>query len=179
MQEDEPETPETSGEELPHDGGAQADYGDEDADAEADYRHYDGDGYTSSDFHNVIQKQVLNATYETLVETKLHWALIEPFLHAAREMALGDFRRTGRVRIHGVSAEGEGWVDSEEAYVSLSIADQDDGHEWLTETWWLSDLVLAGGEPDEVREAAQALQRTVEKLNAWLSENEKGPDEAG
>jgi hypothetical protein len=138
-----------------------------------------GGGYTSSDFHNVIQKQVLNATYETLVETKLHWGLVEPFLRAAREMCRGDFRRTGRIQIHGTTAEGEGWKDAEEAYVSLSIADQDDGEEWLTQTWWLSDLVLAGGDPVEVREAARALERTKAKLDDWLAGQEKGPDEDG
>jgi|GEM_PF-1865826 len=138
----------------------------------------DDGGYTSSDFHNVIQKQVVNATYETLVDTKLHWGLIEPFLHAAREMCRGDFLRTGRIGIHGAVAEDEGWTDSEEAYVSLSIADQDDGREWLSQTWWLSDLVLAGSEPERVREAARALERTKQKLDAWLAANEKGPDEA-
>ena len=140
---------------------------------------YDADGYTTSDFHNVVQKQVLNATYETLVETKMHWALVEPFLHAAREICIGDFRRTGSVRIHGVAADGEAWVDAEEAYVSLSIADQDDGHEWLSETWWLSDLILAGGDPARVREAARALERTVAKLDSWLATQSEGPDEAG
>jgi len=140
---------------------------------------YDADGYTSSDFHNVVQKQILNATYETLVETKMHWALIEPFLHAAREVCIGDFRRTGSVRLHGVAAEGDAWTDAEEAYLSLSIADQDDGHEWLSETWWLSDLILAGGEPARVREAARALERTVAKLDAWLAAQSEGPGEAG
>jgi hypothetical protein len=139
----------------------------------------DESGYTTSDFHNVIQKQVLNATYETLVESKFHWELVEPFLHAAREMCLGDFRRTGRIQIHGIVAEGDGWTDAEEAYVGLSIADQDDGREWLSQTWWLSDLVLGTGDPAQVREAARALERTVAKLDSWLAEHDKGPDEAG
>lgn len=136
-------------------------------------------GYTTSDFHMVVQKQVLNATYETLVETKLHWGLVEPFLHAAREICRGDFHRTGRVQVHGVVADGEGWADSEEAYFSLSIADQDDGTEWLSQTWWLSDVVLASGDPAQVREAARALERTVAKLDAWLDAQEKGPGEGG
>jgi hypothetical protein len=139
----------------------------------------DKGGYTTSDFHNVIQKQVVNATYDTLVESKLHWGLVEPFLHAAREMCRGDFRRTGRVQIHGTAAEGERCTEAEEAYVSLSIADQDDGREWLAQTWWLSDIVLAGADPAQVREAARALERTTAKLDAWLSANEKGPDEGG
>ena len=139
----------------------------------------DDAGYTTSDFQTVVQKQVLNAAYETLVETKFHWGLVEPFLQAAREMCLGDFRRTGRIQIHGVVAEGERWTDAEEAYVGLSIADQDDGREWLSQTWWLSDLVLASGDPGQVREAARALERTVAKLDAWLDEQEKSPGEGG
>ena len=137
------------------------------------------DGFTTSDFQTVIQKQVLNATYETLIETKFHWALVEPFLQAAREMCRGDFRRTGRIQIHGVVAEGDGSADAEEAYLGLSIADQDDGREWLSQTWWLSDLVLASGDPAQVREAARALERSVAKLDAWLAEHEKGPGEGG
>jgi hypothetical protein len=130
------------------------------------------DGYTTSEFHNVVQKQILNATYETLVETKLHWDLVEPFLRAARDVCRGDFQRTGRIEVHGVVAEGEDWKDAEEAYLSLSIADQDDGREWLSETWWLSDLVLAAGDPARIRESARALQRTVTRLNAWLAEHD-------
>jgi hypothetical protein len=137
------------------------------------------EGYTTAEFHNVVQKQIVNATYETLVETKLHWELIEPFLRAARDVCRGDFRRTGRIEVHGVVADGEGWADAEEAYLSLSIADQDDGREWLSETWWLSDLVLAGGDPRQVREAARALERSVARLDAWLAENEAGEEEAG
>jgi hypothetical protein len=135
------------------------------------------EGYTTAEFHNVVQKQIVNAAYETLVETKLHWELIEPFLRAARDVCRGDFRRTGRIEVHGVVVEGEGFVDAEEAYLSLSIADQDDGREWLSETWWLSDLVLAGGDPRQVREAARALERSVALLDAWLAEND-GPEEA-
>lgn len=150
-----------------------------DTDQEPGFGRYGADGYTTSDFHNVVQKQILHAIYETLVDTKIHWSLIEPFLHAARDVCRGDFRRTGRIEIHGVAPEAETWVEAEEAYVSLSIADQDDGAEWLSETWWLSDLVLAGGDPERVREAARALERSVAKLDAWLEANVKGPGEAG
>ena len=146
---------------------------------DADVPAEGADGYTTSDFHNLVQKHIVNATYETLVETKLHWELIEPFLLAAREICRGDFRRTGRVGIHGAAAAGEGWAQAEEAYVSLSIADQDDGQEWLSQTWWLSDLVIAEADPARVRDAARALERTVAKLDLWLEANAKGPDESG
>ena len=150
-----------------------------------DYQDEDELALTTAEFHNVIQKQIVNATYETLVETKLHWAVVEPFLQAARDMCRGDFRRTGRVQVHGAVAEGDGWADAEEAYLSVSIADQDDGREWLSETWWLSDLVLAGADPARVREAARALERSVAKLDAWLESGDrdggeaKGPGEGG
>lgn len=155
--------------------------GDEDEDVYEDYGPEGERAYTTSEFHNVIQKQILNATYETLAETKLHWELVQPFLDAARDMCRGDFVRTGRVEVHGVVAEGEEWRDAEEAYLSVSIADQDDGREWLSETWWLSDIVLAGGDPARVREAADAIARSLERLNAWLEEHEqaKGPDDGG
>lgn len=162
---------------LPHEDepapeAAPADAGFGDPEPQPFEAYDDEAGYTTSEFHNVVQKQIINATYETLVETKLHWELIEPFLRAARDVCRGDFRRTGRLEVHGVVAEGEGWSDAEEAYLSLSIADQDDGREWLSETWWLSDLVLAGGDPQRVREAARALERSVARLDAWLAEQD-------
>ena len=170
--EDEPQQPEPRPEEPGEEG---------ESDALADYESPGDDlAYTLADFHNVIQKQVLNATYETLIESKLAWELVEPFLNAAREVCRGDFLRTGRVQVHGVVAEGEGWSDAEEAYLSLSIADQENGSEWLSRTWWLSDLVLAEADPKQVREAAGAIERSLEKIKGWLAENEaKGPDADG
>jgi hypothetical protein len=138
--------------------------------------------YTTAEFHNVVQKHIVGATYEMMVESKFPWELVEPFLRASRDMFRGDFERTGRLGIHGVTGEGDSWIDAEEAYVSLSVADQDNGREWLSETWWLSDLVLAEADPRRVREAARALGRTVAKLDAWLNANDpeqaKGPDDA-
>ncbi len=176
--EDDPQEPEADAEagstNVPADPGEQAeafaDYGGEEEDV----------AYTLADFHNVVQKQIVNATYETLVETKLDWALVEPFLHAAREICRADFVRTGRVQVHGAVAEADRWAEAEEAYLSLSIADQDDGSEWLSQTWWLSDLVLAGDDPARVREAVGALERSLDKLRAWLADNQaKGPDADG
>jgi hypothetical protein len=146
-----------------------------------DYAEEGERAYSTSEFHNIVQKHILNATYETIAETKLHWELVQPFLDAARDMCRGDFVRTGRLELHGVVAEGEETSEAEEAYLSVSIADQDDGREWLSETWWLSDVVLAGGDPERVREAASALGRSLERINAWLDEHgqAKGPDESG
>ena len=180
---DEPETPDDPAREeepaAPPDEPEQ----DKEFDEFEDYDVGEPDGghaYSTAEFHNVIHKQIVNATLETLADTKLDWVLIEPFLRAARDMCRGDFRGTGRVEIHGAAQQGDAWVDAEEAYVSVSVADQDDGTEWLSETWWLSDLVLAGGDPAQVRDAVRALERSIAKLNAWLETPQtKGPDEAG
>jgi hypothetical protein len=146
-------------------------------DEELDFEPEDADdAFTTADFHNVVRKQIINASYETLLATKMDWELVEPFLIAARNVCRGDFRRTGRVQIHAVTGEGDALVPAEEAFVGLSVADQDNGSEWLSETWWLSDLVLAGADPAQVREAVGALERSIAKLNAWL-EQEKGPGE--
>lgn len=139
-----------------------------------------GDGYNNADFHTVVHKQIVNATLETLSTAKLGWEVVEPFLHAAREICRGDFERTGRVEIHGVAEQDGTLAEAEEAYVSVSIADQDDGGEWLSATWWLSDAVLASGDPERVREAVRAIEKSLGKLNAWLAaEAAKGPGEAG
>ena len=158
---------------------------DDPAPHEADYdfetgRPIGGYSYTTAEFHNVVQKQILHATYETLAASKMEWALIEPFLRAARDMCRGDFLRSGRVQVHGVTAGEDGeWVDAEEAFIGVSVADQDEGYEWLSQTWWLSDLVLATEDPTQVREAVRAMERSLVKLNEWLeAKDAKGPDEA-
>lgn len=186
MADDEPEQPsaEPSQPDLPLLPEAQ----EEEAEPADDYAYDDGGeaepegfAYTASEFHNVIQKQIIGASYEMMIDSKLPWHSVTPFMRAARDLFRGDFERAGRIGIHGVQAEGEEWVDAEEAYLSLSVADQDDGREWLSETWWLSDLVLAEEDPARVREAARALERTVAKLDAWLAERDpqtKGPDDA-
>jgi len=129
--------------------------------------------FTSAEFHNVAQKHIVNAVYETLLEGKMDWALIQPFLDAARQMCRSDFLEAGRLRFHAVRAEGEGWVEAEEAYLALSIPDRDDGHDWLAETYWVSEVGLADRNPEEVRRIVAALERSIAKLNLWLAEQEK------
>ena len=126
--------------------------------------------FSTADFHNVVQKQVLNAVYETLVESKLDWALVAPFLDTARELCRADFQEAGQVRLHTVKAEGDQWVEAEEAFLGISVADRDDGREWLSETYWLSDLAIAEDDPEQVRAIVRALERTIGRLNAWLAE---------
>ena len=128
--------------------------------------------YTSADFHSVVQKQILNALYETFAAGKLDWELVRPFLEAAREMCRADFREAGSVRFHVLRQEGEEWVSAEEAFLGISIADRDTNEDWLTETWWVSDIALAERDPDQVRLVVAALERSVAKLNAWLREQQ-------
>jgi hypothetical protein len=52
------------------------------------------------------------------------------------------------------------------------MADQDDGHLWFQETFWLSDIVLTQPDPAHVRNSVAALERTIARLNAWLADNE-------
>ena len=130
--------------------------------------------FTSADFHNVVQKQILNAIYDSLVETKMDWALIQPILETARQMCRSDFLEAGRLRFHTVRAEGDGWVDADEAYLGIAIPDRDDGNDWLSETFWVSDIALAEPDPEQVRRIIAGLERSIAKMNAWLAEQEKG-----
>ena len=130
--------------------------------------------YSSADFHNVVQKHVLNVLYETMIETKLDWKMVAPFLEAARDLCRADFEESAEIRLHTVKAAGDGWVEAEEAYLGISVADRDDGHEWLSETLWLSDIAKAEDDPAQVRDIIRALERTIWRLNVWLAEKEGG-----
>lgn len=161
------------GADQPQDGAGDG-FGEAD---EGEDEEFDGP-YTSREFHSVTQKLVLNAVYETLVDTKLDWDLIAPFLESAREMAHGDFDEA-QIRLHTVRAEGEQWVEAEEAYLGISVADRDSGEEWLSETRWLSELAIAEDDPEQVRRIVAALERSIAKLNTWLAEREgEGASEA-
>jgi hypothetical protein len=124
---------------------------------------------TTGDFHNVAQKQILNAVFAILSDTKMSWELVEPFLAAARDVVLGDIEETAQVRLHTVQQdETGGWVQAEEAYLGISVSDRDTGEEWLSDTWWLSELAIAEDDPEQVRAIIHALERTKTKLDAWL-----------
>jgi hypothetical protein len=128
--------------------------------------------FTTADFHNIVQKHVANAVSAALADAKLDWREIAPFLATAREMCRADYATGPKVQLHS-ETEREGLtVDAEEAYVGVTIADQDDGTPWLSETYWLSDVVLARPEPEHVRRAVRALERTIAKLNCWLDARE-------
>src|SRR3954469_8606703 len=129
---------------------------------------------TVGDFHMVAQKQILNAVFATLAESKMSWNLIEPFLETARAVCVGDFVENARIRIHTQRAEGETWVEAEEAFLGISVADREDGEEWLSETYWLSDLAIADGNPAEVEAVVAGLKRPIARLRAWLSHGGSG-----
>jgi hypothetical protein len=123
---------------------------------------------TESDFHNIAQKQIMNAVFATLAEAKMGWNLVEPFLEAARSVCVGDFEENGRIRLHTMRAEGEGWIEAEEAFLGISVSDREAGEEWLSQTYWLSEIATADADRNEVQAIVAALERTIAKLNLWL-----------
>ncbi|MGE0179832.1 MAG: hypothetical protein AB7O91_08445 [Sphingomonas sp.] len=145
---------------------------DESEEGEEGDEEFDGP-YRSEDFHNVTHKLVMHAVSETLRDTKLDWTLVAPFLESAREMAYADFQEAD-VRIHTVRADGEEWVEAEEAYLGLSVADRDSGEEWLAATYWLSELAMGEDDPEQVRRIISAVERSLEKMRAWIAEKEAG-----
>ena len=129
---------------------------------------------TTGDFHNIAQKQILNATFSVLSETKMDWNLIEPFLQAARDVLLGDIEENAQVRLHTVQQLDGQWVEAEEAYLGISVSDREQGEEWLSDTWWLSEIATAEDDPEQVRAIVRALERTIAKLNIWLADKPPG-----
>ena len=139
----------------------------------------DDSALTVGDFHVVAEKQILNAVFSTLAESKMPWNLVAPFLETARAVCVGDFVENARIRIHTQRAEGEDWVDAEEAFLGISVADREDGEEWLAETYWLSDLATADGNRAEVEAVIAGLERTVAKLREWLASGAGVPPSDG
>lgn len=138
---------------------------------EMEARPGDDSPLTTADFHNVAQKQILNAVFAILSEAKMDWHLAEPFLTAARDVLLGDIEETAQVRIHTVRQDDKGgWVEADEAYLGISVSDRDTGEEWLSDTWWLSELAIAEDDPEQVRAIIHGLERTIVKLNRWLQD---------
>jgi hypothetical protein len=129
---------------------------------------------TVGDFHQIAQKQIMNAVFATLAESKMHWSVVAPFLEAGRGVCAGDFVEGARIRIHTQRAEGESWVEAEEAFLGISVSDREDGEEWLSETYWLSDLAIADGNRTEVEAVVAGLERTIAKLREWLANGGTG-----
>jgi len=132
---------------------------------------------TAGDFHTIAQKQIMNAVFATLAESKMPWTVVAPFLEAARGVCAGDFAENGRVSLHTMRAEGETWVEAEEAFIGIAVADRETGEEWFGETYWLSEVATAGANREDVEAAIAALERTIAKLNLWLKEGGPAPAE--
>ena len=132
---------------------------------------------TSGDFHNIAQKQIMNAVFATLADSKIAWEVVEPFLAAARDVLLGDIEETAQLRLHTVQQVDGQWVEAEEAYLGLSVSDRDEGHEWLSDTWWLSEIAIAEEDPEQVRAIVRGLEKTIAKLDLWLKDK-GGPSPA-
>jgi NAD(P)-dependent dehydrogenase (short-subunit alcohol dehydrogenase family) len=137
----------------------------------------DDSALTAGDFHNIAQKQIMNAVFATLSESKMGWNLVAPFLEAGRAVCAGDFAENGRVSLHTMRAEGETWVEAEEAFLGISAADRETGEDWLAETYWLSDIATADANREDVEAAIAALERTIAKLNLWLENGGPAPAE--
>lgn len=168
---DQPGQPEDAGH---HDD----DYEDEDEEDEPEPEEHSYGPYTSEDFHNVTHKLVAHAVDQTLRNSKLDWELVAPFLESAREMAHADFQEAD-VRIHTVRRDGQRdgvdvYVEADEAYIGFSVADRDSGEEWLTATFWLSELAIEEDRPEQVRRIIAAVERSVERMREWLAEKEAG-----
>ena len=132
--------------------------------------------FTTADFHNLAHKHLINAVHQALADSKLDWQTVAPFLEAARRVCRDDFRRAARIRFHSVRAEGDDWVEAEEAYLGIAVADRDDGSEWLAETFWVSDIALADGDPEQARRVVAALERSIARIRARLAEQEQAGD---
>ena len=140
------------------------------AEAEAGIRGEAQGPLTVADFHTIAQKQILNAVFSVLAETKMDWALVAPFFETAREVCIGDIEENAQIRLHTQQLAGETWVEADEAFLGISVSDREDGSEWLSDTYWLSDVAIAEGDPAQVRAIVRALEKSVAKINAWLAD---------
>jgi hypothetical protein len=130
--------------------------------------------YTSGKFAEDAHKRLIDTAVGALSEAPLSWSQVAPLLDSARAVCRDDLRLGGQLALHGLQFEGAELVPAEEAYVSVIARDRDTQVEWFCETYWLSDLALADRDPDRVRSAIAALERSLAKLNAWLAEQD-GP----
>lgn len=132
--------------------------------------------YDSADFHEAVRRQIVAAATAALGEAKIDWEQVQPLLEAARALCRADLA-AGGVELHATRSDGGKRADAEEAFLALWARDRDTGEEWLSRTWWLSDLVIARGDPNRVREVAAGLARTLGRLNEWLAAQESGANE--
>jgi len=136
--------------------------------------------YTNYDFQEDVQKQLVEAATAALATCRLSWTQLAPLLEAARALCRDDLQLGGRLALHGLEYDGAELAPAGEAYLSVTARDRDSQVEWLSQTYWLSDLALADRDPERVRSAVAAIERTLAKLNAWLAAQDRPADqEAG
>lgn len=129
--------------------------------------------YSIADFHHVVRKQLASAASAALAESKMRGSELDAILYSARALCRDDIERAGRLGLHGLDQDDDGaLVPADEAYLSVSAGDPGGDGEWLSLTYWLSDLALADRNPERVRAAVSAIERSLAKLNAWLETNE-------
>lgn len=133
----------------------------------------DEPAFTSASFHDAIQKQMMNVVIGILSETKMEWSQVSPFLESGRAICRDDIRMGAQLGLHGLEYEGAELVEAEEAYLSFSARDREDGVEWLQQTWWLSDIILSDDDPTRIRAALAAVDKSLDKVRTWLAEQEQ------
>lgn len=135
--------------------------------------------YTSAEFHEDARKQLVDAAISAMSSAQLSWTQLAPLLDAARALCRDDLRLGGGLALHGLEYAGAELAPAAEAYLSVTARDRDTHVEWLSQTYWLSDLALADRDPERVRSAVAAMERSLAKLNAWLEEHDAVPAETG
>ncbi len=134
--------------------------------------------YSLADFHHVVRKQLATAASAALADAKMRESELDAILYSARALTAGELEQSGRLALHGLDLGADGELaPAEEAYLSVSAGGENGEGEWLSLSYWLSDLALADRDPERVRAAIAAIERSLAKLNAWLAEQE-GPAEA-
>lgn len=134
--------------------------------------------YSLADFHHVVRKQLATAASAALADAKMRDSELDAILYSARALTAGELEQSARLALHGLDlGEDEALAPSDEAYLSVSAGGENGEAEWLSLSYWLSDLALADRDPERVRATVGAIERSLAKLNAWLAEQE-GPAEA-
>jgi hypothetical protein len=129
--------------------------------------------YSSSHFVEDAQKRLIDTAVGALSDARLSWSQVAPLLDAGRAVCRDDLRfGGGQFALHGLAYQGDELAPAEEAYVSITARDRDTQVEWFSDTYWLSDLALADQDPDRVRSAIAAIERSLAKLHAWLEDSE-------
>ena len=128
--------------------------------------------YTSADFQEDAGKQLVDVSIAAVSAANLSWLQAARLLDAARAVCRDDLRFGGGLALHGLEYAGGELAPAEEAYLSVTGRDRDTHVEWMSQTYWLSDLALADRDPERVRTAIAAMERSLAKLNAWLEAHE-------